>query len=92
MTISMINNRSHKFEEVGTGHISINKENIILKGTINNNAIEYCFFTNAYPMLPFIPGKHLEIQDEQNIYRLKFKDPYNIMIFINILKIVNKSY
>ena len=92
VTISMINSRSHKFEEVGTGHISINKENIILKGTINNNAIEYRFFTNAYPMLPFVPGKHLEIQDEQNIYRLKFKDPYNIMIFINILKIVNKSY
>ena len=90
--ISMINYQKHKFEEVGIGSISINKNNIILNGTINNEKVELNYLTNTYPMLPFIPGKHLEIQDGQNIYRLKFKDPYNIMIFINILKIVNKSY
>ena len=92
VTISMINYKKHKFEEVGAGHISINKDNIILKGTINNEIIEHCFFTKTYPMLPFIPGKYLEIQEGQNIYRLKFKNPYNVMIFINVLKVVNMSY
>lgn len=92
VTISMINCKKRRFEEVGTGLISINKDNIILKGTINNQEIEHKFLTESYPMLPFIPGKYLEIQDGKNIYRLKFNDPYNIMIFINILKIINKSY
>ncbi len=92
VTISMINYKKRKFEEVGIGHITITKDNIILKGTINNEFIEHCFLTKTYPMLPFIPGKYLEIQDGQAIYRLKFKDPYHVMMFINVLKIVNMSY
>jgi 1-acyl-sn-glycerol-3-phosphate acyltransferase len=92
VTIFMINYKKRKFEEVGTGVISIDKKNIVLKGVVNNENIEHCFFTSSYPMLPFVPGEYLEIQDGQNIYRLKFHDPYNVMIFINILKIINNSW
>lgn len=92
VTIFMINYKKRKFEEVGTGVISIDKNNIVLKGVVNNENIEHCFFTSSYPMLPFVPGEYLEIQDGQNIYRLKFHDPYNVMIFINILKIINNSW
>ena len=92
VTISMINYKKHKFEEVGKGTVSINKDNIVLKGNINGEEVEKTFSTSHYPMLPFVPGKYLEIQEQENIYRLHLSDPYNVMIFINILKVVNKSY
>ena len=92
VTISTINYKKHKYEEVGTGHVSINKDNIILKGIINGEEIIHSFHTSTYPTLPFIPGEYLEIQDGQDIYRLKFSDPYNVTIFVNILKIINHSY
>ena len=56
---------------------------------IKNEEISHSFVTKTYPMLPFVPGKQLELQDGQTIYRLKFKDPYNVMIFINIIKVVS---
>lgn len=92
VTISTINYKKHKYEEAGTGHVSINKDNIILKGIINGEEILHSFYTSTYPTLPFVPGEYLEIQDGQDIYRLKFSDPYNVTIFVNILKIINQSY
>ena len=90
--ISMINYKKHRFEEVGFGKVIIDKQNIVLSGKINNEDISYIFPTTSYPMLPFVPGDYVEIQDKQDIYRLKFSDPYNAMIFINVLKIVNNNY
>lgn len=89
VTISMINYKKRRFEEVGSGKVSINKDNITLTGMIKNEEISHSFVTKTYPMLPFVPGKQLELQDGQTIYRLKFKDPYNVMIFINIIKVVS---
>ena len=92
VAIYTINYNKRKYEEVGAGTVSINKDNIILKGIINGEEILHSFHTSTYPTLPFIPGQYLEIQDGQDIYRLKFSDPYNVTIFVNILKIINQSY
>ena len=45
VTISTINYKKHKYEEVGTGHVSINKDNIILKGIINGDERGFVKFT-----------------------------------------------
>ena len=89
--ISMINYKKHKFEEVGFGQVSINKDFITLKGKINDEEIEYTFPTSCYPTLPFTPGEYLEIQDGQDIYRLHLKDKYNVTKFINMLKVINNN-
>jgi hypothetical protein len=41
-------------------------------------------------MLPFIPGKQLEIQDGNTIYLLTFENKYKVMKFINFLKVVQE--
>ena len=38
------------------------------------------------PALPFSPGKHLEVQHGENIYRCVFKDGRPVMKFINMVK------
>ena len=91
VVISMINYDKHKFEVVGSGQISINKDLITLKGNINEEEIAYTFPTDCYPTLPFTPGEYLEIQDGQAIYRLHFKDKYNVTKFINMLKVINNN-
>ena len=90
--ISMINYKKHRFEVVGNGQVRIDKENIILKGIINQEEVSYELDTKTYPLLPFVPGLRLELQVGQDIYRLEFKDPYNVMIFINFLKVVSNNY
>ena len=90
VTISIINNKTRKFEVVGSGEVKINKENINLTGRINEQSIDFKFTTSNYPMLPFIPGKQLEIQDGNTIYLLTFENKYKVMKFINFLKVVQE--
>ena len=80
--ILMINYKKKKYEVVGKGIVTLNKDIIILKGDINKE-----FNISNYPYLPFIPGRHLDLQDGQDIYRLDFKEKYDITKFVMLVKI-----
>ena len=85
--ILMINYKKKKYEVVGKGIVSLNRKSILLKGIINDNEIDKEFTLASFPYLPFIPGKHLDIQEGKDIYRLAFKEKYNITKFVMLVKI-----
>lgn len=88
--ILMINSKN-KFEEVGYGTVTLNKQNIILDGTINNEQVKIVLTTSSYPLLPFKPGHHVELQKEKEIYRIKFDNPYDCSKFNMVLKEFNQN-
>lgn len=85
--IKMINYKKKKYEVVGNGEVTLNSENIILKGKINDEEVNKEFFITNYPYLPFMPGRYLDLQDGKDIYRLVFKEKYDITKFVMLVKI-----
>ena len=88
----MINFKKHRFVEVGNCHITLNKDEFYIIGTINNLPFERKIATKEFVLLPFTPGKHFEIQDGQNIYRIILDNTSHVCKWILALKCFNKLH
>lgn len=85
--IHMIDRNKHKFSEVGFGNIRLSKHALDLSGTVNGKEITLSVSPANLPTLPFGPGRYLEIQHGDNIYRCVLSNGRLVMKFINALKI-----
>ena len=84
--IKMLDYDKHKFKEVGFGIVSLCKDNFSLRGIINGEHIDLKIPSVNIPTLPFTPGKYLELQNGDDIYRCVLHDGKLVMKFINVLK------
>ena len=82
----MINHEKHRFEAVGEGSVKLSRRHFNLKGRINGKDIDLEIPSAKLPTLPFKPGKNIEVQHGQDIYRCVLDDGRLAMKFINILK------
>ena len=87
----MIDEKTSKFTEVGSGTVTLNKEIITLKGIVNNEPIDVELITSNYILLPYKPGRHIELQQGMNIYRIVFDNPYDASLFNMYLKEFNNN-
>ena len=86
VTFRMVDETRHKMVDVGEGSILLKRGTITLAGTIRGQEINQEVPILGIPALPFSPGKHLEVQHGEDIYRCVFKDGKPVMKFINMLK------
>lgn len=84
--IHMIDYKKHAFTEVGHGMVSLSKEHFQIDGQINGQTVNLQFPITNIPCLPFSPGKYLEIQHGQDIYRCVLEDGRLVMKYINMIK------
>lgn len=85
--VHMVDDRKNKFVEVGKGEVTLSKEGFVLDATINGEEKNLKISTKNVPTLPFSPGRHIEIQDGQTIYRCVLEDGRLATKFINMVKI-----
>ena len=85
--IHMVDPKKKKYVEVGQGTVTLSPENFLLEGTLKGEDIFLTIPIAAFPTLPFSPGKYIEIQDGQTIYRCVLDDGKLAMKFINMVKI-----
>ena len=85
--IHMIDYNKHAFVEVGYGRVSLCRQHFLIDGQINGKAATLQFPIVNIPCLPFEPGKYLEIQHGQDIYRCILENGRLVMKYINIIKI-----
>lgn len=85
--IQMLNYKKHQFESVGKGVLQLNQFNFILKGIINEKQKEISIPTKLFQIVPFKPGKYLELQDGNTIYRCCFENGIEVTKWINVLKV-----
>ena len=86
--ISMIDMKKKKFRPVGQGTLRLNTETFCLQGQVNGEALELTVDAGTYPSLPFSPGKYLEFQYGDDIYRCMPEDGRQVMKFINMIKVL----
>lgn len=85
--IKMVDPKKHKFCTVGEGVVELSKGQFTIDGRISGETVHITVPVGNVPILPFSPGKHLEIQHGGDIYRCVFRDGHLVMKFINLLKI-----
>lgn len=88
--IHMVDPEKSKFREVGSGTLSLTKERICLEGTIHGESVSIEVPVASIPTLPFGPGKYLEVQQGDAIYRCALEDGRQVMKFINLVKIFHE--
>lgn len=85
--IHMIDESRKKFVEIGRGRVSLSQEQFQIEGEIHGEQVDLEIPIANLPTLPFSPGKYLEIQCGENIYRCVLEDGRLVMKFINLVKI-----
>ena len=85
--IRMVDEKKHKFVTVGSGDLRLQKGELCLTGTIHGEETQVVIPVGSVPTLPFSPGKYLELQDGNRIYRCLPEQGCLVMKFINMLKI-----
>ena len=84
--VKMIDPNKNKFVPVGEAELCLTADKFTIEGTINGEEKHIEISTLNIPTLPFSPGKHLEVQDGQTIYRCLPENGRLVMKYINMLK------
>ena len=85
--IHMIPADKSKFQKVGDGEVRLTRDKLYLTGEANGEPLELALPTANFASLPFKPGKNMEIQHGEVIYRCYPADGRLVMKFINMIKI-----
>lgn len=88
--IRTIDPKKHKFRDSGEGVVTLTDEKLILEGKVGGEPLRIEHPSGAFPILPFSPGKHFEIQNGKEIYRCLPEDGRQVMKFIDALKILHE--
>lgn len=86
-TLHMIDEKKDAFREVGEGMLRLDRNQFRITGTLRGESVDLCIPIGNLPTLPFSPGRHLEIQQGNTIYRCVLADGRLAMKFINMVKI-----
>lgn len=86
--IRMIDMKKKKFRTVGRGELRLTQEVFRLTGTVNGEPLDIQVDAGTFPSLPFSPGKYLEFQYGDNIYRCLPDEGQVVMKYINMIKIL----
>lgn len=82
----MVDERKHKMVTVGQGSIQLRRGRILLTGLLRGEPMELEVSILGVPTLPFSPGKYLEVQNGENIYRCVLHNGKLVMKFLNHIK------
>ena len=88
VSISMIDMKKKKFRPVGQGVLSLTEKKFQLEGMVHGEKLDVAVEAGAFPSLPFSPGKYLEFQYGDDIYRCTPEDGRVVMKFINMVKVL----
>jgi len=85
--IHMVDHKKKRFVPAGRGNITLSGDCFLIEGEINGEQTSLMIPTNSFASLPFQPGKYLEIQGGDKIYRCYLEHGELVMKFINMIKI-----
>ena len=87
--ILTVDKRKKKFKTVGEGRLVLDRERMSLGGEVDGAPFEISVPAACFPSLPFGPGKYVEVQDGEDIYRCMLKRGELAMKYINTLKVIH---
>ena len=84
--IYKINHKRHRYEKAGRATVTMTFEQFVMDGQLFGQPFYQEVPTAPFPILPFQPGKRLEIQVGRDIFRICPDDGRVVMQWILVLK------
>jgi len=88
--IHTVDPKTHKFTLHGSGIIRLTDKHISFKAHMDDSDIDFELPVASFPSLPFSPGKYVELQHEDEIYRCAFKKREQVTRFVHLVKIFHR--
>lgn len=85
-TIQMVDQKKHKFVEVGRGTVSLTNMEFTIEGQLRGEDFHLQIPIEGIPTFPFKPGKYFEIQHGKDSYRCVPNDGRLATKYINLVK------
>ena len=85
--IQMLPKDKSKFTTVGMGELRVTEDKLYLAGVANGEELSLALPTSNFASLPFKPGKYIEVQHGDDIFRCLPEDGRIVMKLINMIKI-----
>lgn len=82
-----VDEKKNKFVESGEGTLTYRDGHLYLSGKLKDEDFELDVSAGCFASLPFKPGKHIEVQHGNDIYRCALENGKLAMKFINLIKI-----
>lgn len=86
----MIDGKTHKFTQVGQGRLTLSETHFLMEGLLHGQNLCLQIPIENIPTLPFSPGRYVELQHGQDIYRCVPEDGRLVMKVINMVKIFHE--
>jgi len=86
--IRMIDHGRHRFTDVGTGVVTLTKDQFTIEGKIKGEPLSVSVPTANFASLPFSPANYFEVQHNSDIYRCIPEDPDRVMEFVHTVKVL----
>lgn len=81
-----------RFETTGLGTILLNKDNFRITGIVGGEEKDVSIPTASFAALPYKPGKYIELQNGDAIYRCLPEDGREVIRFIDMLWVFHKIH
>ena len=88
--VQTVDPKTHKFVTRGEGSVKLTDRYIYFNATVDGAPVEFELATACFPSVPFKPGKYVELQHGDMIYRCVLKDGKRATRFVNLLKIFHR--
>jgi len=85
--VSILDRKKKRFTEAGRAKITLSGDCFLIEGVLNGEESHMVIPTTSFASLPFQPGKYLEIQCGEQIYRCFPDNGALVMKMINMVKI-----
>ena len=90
--IRMIDDGRHRFTDVGTGIVTLTKEQFTIEGRIKGEPLFVSVPTANFASLPFSPANYFEIQHNADIYRCIPDNPDRVMEYVHTVKVLYEKH
>lgn len=87
-----VDGKKNKFVEAGEGTLTYREGHLYLTGKLGDEDLELDVNASCFASLPFKPGKQIEVQHGDDIYRCVLEDGKLAMKFINLIKINHELF
>ena len=90
LEVCTVDAKTHKFIPRGEGNVRVTDKHIYFTATVDGEPVELELPTACFPSVPFGPGKYVELQHGDEIYRCMLKNGKRTTRLVNFIKIFHK--
>lgn len=90
--LTLSDDKTHRFEEAGDGVLTLNRDGITYRGTMNGEKVERLFRLKNHPTVAYKLAQNVEIAEDDEIFKFVFENGYHTAKFVLATEELHKEF